>query len=205
MCARGKWADSLYLISSVDSKRKLVADVAKTEEKTAEAAQAPASPEETPAPQEQAAPSPEQAPAKPAPKPPKEGNALISILTVLLVVVGIGELFLLGLFGFRFYQGRLALRQYESSRSGTQTDSAQAASMASYSGPWLKIENGQVVWRREDDLASGASGGTSVEVQIPTQGPDGEKILARPGVPIIRYRLAEEARLEALQRLGYIN
>ncbi|MCI9157213.1 MAG: hypothetical protein HFF44_09815 [Lawsonibacter sp.] len=102
---------------------------------------------------------PEKEPPKKA-KLPKEGGLLLTVLTILFVLVGIGELALWSFTGFRFFQGSQARRAYQAQQAA-QTGTAPSAS--SYSGPWLIVENGTVVWRWEEDL-TGSNGSSSVTV-----------------------------------------
>lgn len=134
---------------------------------------------------------------KEKPEPPKERHLLLSILTVLLVLVGIGELGALGLCGFHLYRGMLVKQQYEARMTGEGTGPAQIASTVSYGGPGLKIENGVVVWQREEELPAGGVSGSGVDA---TQGSgQSERIVySQFSVPVIHYRLAEDAQRERL-------
>ena len=117
--------------------------------------------EKTPSP-EQAAETKEAAKEQPKKKKePKEGGALLTVLTLLLVLVGVGEMALLVYMGFGAYQGIRTQRAYEEQRA-SNSSTAPAVAQVSYAGPWLTIENGQVTWRNENspfrsDLGSTAT------------------------------------------------
>ena len=121
------------------------------------------------------------------PNPPKESHLLVNILTVLLILLGIGELGLLGYMGFEAYRGMRARDLYEAQHP---QDSEQSATVtaASYLGPHLQVENGEVVWRSENNplgpLGAASSGSAA--------GGGEEARLANMSVPKIGYRLAGE-------------
>lgn len=84
----------------------------------------------------------EEQPAEPEqkqrelPKVPKERNPLLTILTLLLVVVGIGELALWGYFGFSTVQVNRARRQYEAEQKAAAEERAsRGTAYASAYGP----------------------------------------------------------------------
>ncbi len=145
-------------------------------------------------PAQEASPSQDKEPGK-KPELPQEKHLLLNILTILLVAVGIGELAALGLCGFHLYRGMEVKRQYEAQLDGTESRPAQIASTVSYGGPGLKIENGVVVWQREDELPAGGASGTD---QLSGNGQSGNIVYAGPSVPMVHYRLAEDARQERL-------
>ena len=99
---------------------------------------------------------PEQKPKKP-PKPPKQREILLPILTILFVLVGIAELGLLFVTGFGVFRGSQARRAYEAQQAELQNEPERSLG-ASYCGPGLMIENGEVVWRRVDDLTQNGQG-----------------------------------------------
>lgn len=136
---------------------------------------------------------------KKKPELPKERHPLLSVLTFLLVLVGIGELGALGLCGFHLYRGMLVRQQYEARTAGEEAGTVQTAPAASYGGPGLKIENGVVVWQREDELPAGGGSGIDATVDTAAGGGQGREIVyADFSVPVIHYRLAEDARRERL-------
>lgn len=133
------------------------------------------------------------------PELPQEKHLLLNVLTILLVVVGIGELAALGLCGFHLYRGMLVKQQYEAQLAEAVSGTAQSASTVSYGGPGLKIENGVVVWQREDELPAGGVSGVGATVDTAVGGGQSRDIVyANLSVPVIHYRLAEDARQERL-------
>lgn len=108
--------------------------------------------------------APERESGKKAEKPekgalPQGDGPLLTILTILLVAVGIFELALGVFMGFGLYRGILAQRAYEARSKDDEPGQTEAVQTgASYAGPWLTIENGTVTWRREEGL--GGSDGT---------------------------------------------
>lgn len=117
----------------------------------------------------------------------KKGNGpLLPILTVLLVLVGLCEAALWGYFAFASFQANRALRQYEAEQSG-QEQAARAAGASAY-GPRMKVENGQITWRLEDDIDPTA-GGTAAPAQ--NGGGQAASSAGRIAFPKIPYALAE--------------
>ena len=140
-------------------------------------------PEEASQTENQAAESP-----KP-PKLPKDRSPLLIFLTILLVLVGLGEAGLWGCFGLGTYRNSLALRQYEAQQKAYQEERASKGVLGgSAYGPNLKVENGVVTWQREDKL-SGAIRLPSQELGYPKDG--GEKRLSRLSVFRVPYALAD--------------
>lgn len=140
------------------------------------------------------APEPEQKlEQKELPKVPKEGNPLLTILTILLVLVGLGELGLWGYYGFGVFRDTRALRQYEEEQQALAEDRKSGGTAAGGSfGPTLKVENGSVTWRREEDRPIGG-GGTLPQEEAASlaQGGDDGTRLARISMPKIPYLLAD--------------
>ena len=97
-------------------------------------------------------------------KPPKERNLLLTIVTILFVLVGIAELALWGYAGFGVFRGSQAQRAYEARQAALQSGTDRPTG-ASYGGPWLIIENGEVIWRRTDDLTQSGLGSRPGSVQ----------------------------------------
>lgn len=162
--------------------------VAKTKEKKdKQGGEAPEEQAQSPAPSSE---QPQEEQAQP-PDPPKQSNLLLNLLTILLVVLGIGEAALLGYVGFQAFLGIQARDRYLAQQPGTQVDEPQQLSGASYLGPRLQIENGVVVWRSEDNPLGGTGGGTS-PTQTAGTGEGETTRLANMSVPLIGYRLAQE-------------
>ena len=91
-------------------------------------------------------------------KVPKESNPLLTVLTLLWVLVGLGEIALMLFIGISAYRGSLARQAYESQLAENPTQqTAPGSSKASYAGPWLMIENGEVIWRSENSPLGGVS------------------------------------------------
>lgn len=137
---------------------------------------------------------PEQEEKKP-PKAPKERNPFLTLLTVLLVLAGVGELALWGYFGFASFQANRALRQYEAEQQAAAEErAAQGIVYGSAYGPSLKVENGQVTWRREEDEnIDPTAGGASAETAA-SQGGGGQTGQSRIYIPRIPYALAEQEK-----------
>lgn len=111
-------------------------------------------------------------------KPPKERNLLLTIATILFILVGIAELGLWGYTGFGVFRGSQARRAYEAQQAALQAG-AERPTGASYSGPGLTIENGEVVWRRTDDLTQNGFGSSSGSVQGSLAGSDSTETIPR--------------------------
>lgn len=93
-----------------------------------------------------------QTPVKAPEKVKKERSILIPILTVLLVLVGIGELVLIGFLGLSAYRGIQERKDLEAQQAQDDpSETAPVSARASYSGPWRKVEAGTVVWTWEED------------------------------------------------------
>lgn len=154
------------------------------EDTSLEAPEAPpqAMPEEPP--QE----GPEDTPQE-APKASKENSILLPVLTVLLVLVGIGEAVFWGYFGLSAYARSLARERYEQQQKALAEEQASNGIRggSSYS-PNLKVENGTVTWEREKWVYSG-SGQPANTSSIPRR-EDGLR-LSRLSVVNVPYTLAE--------------
>lgn len=142
----------------------------------------------------------DEQPAEPAqeqkkpPKVPKERSPLLTVLTVLLVVLGVGELALWGCFGFSSFQANRALRQYEAAqKAAAEERAAQGITAGSAYGPRLKVENGQVTWRLEDEdrlsLGGGTTPGTTTSQNSGAQDSQSQYRIYIPKIP---YALAEQ-------------
>ena len=128
------------------------------------------------------------------PELPKERNPLLALLTVLLVLVGVSELAVWGWFGFSAFQSSRAQRQYEAEqRAAAEERAAQGIVSGSAYGPRLKVENGQVTWRLEDEDQLPAGGGTSSGAAV-SQGGGAQagQSQSRIYIPKIPYALAEQ-------------
>lgn len=142
----------------------------------------------------------EEQPAEPEqkqrelPKVPKERNPLLTILTLLLVVVGIGELALWGYFGFSTVQVNRARRQYEAEQKAAAEERAsRGTAYASAYGPRLKVKNGQGTWRIEDEDRLPAGGGTtSGTTASQGGGAQTDPSVRRIYMPKIPYALAQQ-------------
>ena len=122
-------------------------------------------------------------------KPARKGNPLLVILTVLLVLAGVGELALWGYFGVATVRSNLALRQYESQQRALEEERAARGIVGGSSyGPNLKVENGTVTWQREDWISAGNSQSSGGPSPAPEEKP---KRLSRLYVPRIAYVLAD--------------
>lgn len=97
-------------------------------------------------------------PVRPKMPPKEEKSILIPLLTVLLVLIGIGEAVLCGYITLGAYQGIQAQKEYEAQLEAAraQNNSNQGTVTSIYYGPWRKEINGEVVWLLEDDLAAEA-------------------------------------------------
>lgn len=135
------------------------------------------------------APAPER---KEPPKLPKERNPLLTVLTILLVLVGVGELALWGYFGFSTFRANRALRQYEAEQQAAAEERASRGLTAgsSYSAR-LKVENGQVTWRREDDLSAGGGTTSGSAMSQNGGGAQADQSQSRISIPNIPYALAK--------------
>lgn len=145
--------------------------------------------EETPqeAPQELPPESLEETPED-AQKEPRQRNILLPVLTVLLILLGIGEAVFWGYFGLSAYSHSLARERYEQQQKALAEEQASKGIRggSSYS-PNLKVENGTVTWEREKWRYSGSSQPTN------TSTPHREDGLRLSRLPVVRipYTLAE--------------
>ena len=140
-----------------------------------------------------AEPEPEQE-QRELPKLPKERNPLLTVLTILLVLAGVGELALWGYFGFASFQASSALRRYEAEQQAAAEErAAQGIVSGSAYGPSLKVENGQVTWRLEEDEDIDPTAGGTAAHTAASQGGGGQTDTASPrlSIPKIPYALAE--------------
>lgn len=115
-------------------------------------------------PQESAEETPENLPQESAedipqetPKNPKRRDMLLPVLTVLLILVGIGEAVFWGYFGFSAYARSLARERYEQQQKAFAEEQASKGLGGSSYSPNLKVENGTVTWEREKWGYSGSS------------------------------------------------
>lgn len=120
------------------------------------------------------------------PKASKRGGVLIPLLTVLLILVGIGEALFWGYFGFSTYARSLARERAEQQQK-TEEQSSKGLGGSSYS-PNLKVENGTVTWEREKWRYSGS--GQPANTAAGPRREDGMR-LSRLSVARIPYALAE--------------
>lgn len=149
-----------------------------------------AAPEEAPAgtPAEAPQESSEDTPEK-APKDPNRSSILLPVLTVLLILIGIGEAIFWGYFGLSAYARSLARERYEQQQKVLAEEQASKGIRggSSYS-PNLRVENGTVTWEREERGYAGSSQPTSTSASPRRE--DGLR-LARLPVFRIPYLLAE--------------
>lgn len=138
----------------------------------------------------------EQQPPPQEPEQPKEKkNILLPCLTVLLIVLGIGEAVFWGLYGLSSYQNARALKLYEQQQKALAEErEAQGITGGSAYGPRLKVENGVVAWQREEELPewNGQNfDGTAMTLD------EGEKRMSTLSEPKIPYTLAQQEQPEA--------
>lgn len=146
--------------------------------------------EETPqetleeAPQEGSEDTPEE-----TPEAPKRRDILLPVLTVLLILIGIGEAVFWGYFGFSAYAHSLARERYEQQQKALAEEQASKGIKggSSYS-PNLKVENGTVTWEREKWGYSGS--GQPANTSATPRREDGLRLASLP-VFRIPYLLAE--------------
>lgn len=150
-------------------------------------------PQETPEnpPQE----SPESTPEE-SPKAPKQHNILLPVLTILLILVGIGEAVFWGYFGLSAYARSLERERYEQQQKVLEEEQASKGVKggSSYS-PNLRVENGTVTWEREKWGYAQSSQPTNTSTTLRRK--DGLR-LARLPVFSIPYLLAETDTEEEL-------
>lgn len=120
------------------------------------------------------------------PKAAKQRDILLPVLTVLLILLGIGEAVFWGYFGFSAYARSLARERYEQQQK-SEEQSSKGVGGSSYS-PNLKVENGTVVWEREKWRYSGS--GQPANTSAGPRREDGMR-LSRLSVVNIPYALAE--------------
>lgn len=151
-------------------------------------------PEETA--QETSGEAPQESPGETAqekpeetPKDPNRRSILLPVLTILLVLVGIGEAIFWGYFGFSAYARSLARERYEQQQKALAEEQVSKGIKggSSYS-PNLKVENGTVTWEREKREYAESSQPTSTSATPRRE--DGLR-LARLPVFKIPYLLAE--------------
>lgn len=153
--------------------KRLVDGMAKTKEKAPETA-----------------PEQEKAESPKADKPAKGNGPLLPLLTVLLAIVGVAELALWGYYGLGVVQDMSAARQREAERQARAEELAARGPVASSTyGPGLKVENGRVTWRWEDDLPT-----VSAPVEDGMETPFREDGLRLSRLPVhkIPYLLADQ-------------
>lgn len=157
--------------------------------------QTPAAPEEAP----QAVPEQQEAPEQPSEqKQPGQGNVLIPFLTVLLVLLGIGEAVFWGYFALSAYSQSLARERYEQQqRALMEEQTSKGIRGGSSLSPNLKVENGVVTWEREKWAYTWSS--QSANTTSGPQREDGLR-LARLPVASIPYTLAKEDTAADTQR-----
>jgi len=169
--------------------------VREAERKPAAAPEPEAAPESEAAPepaqeQETAAEPPSEPDGEEKPKEPKEKrDLLIPFLTILLILLGVGEAIFWGGFGLSSYRSSLAVKRYEAQQKALEEERvSQGVLGGSAYGPNLKVENGTVTWEREKWISPG-SGQTQQTDPIPRR-EDGLR-LSRLTVPRIPYILAQ--------------
>ena len=122
-----------------------------------------------------------------APQKSSKGRGiLLPLLTVLLILVGIGEVVFWGYFGFSTYARSLARERAEQQQKAEEQGS-RGLGGSSYS-PNLKVENGTVPWEREKWWYSGS--GQPANTAAGPRREDGMR-LSRLPVARIPYTLAE--------------
>ena len=127
-------------------------------------------------------------------KDPKRRDILLPVLTVLLILIGIGEAVFWGYFGFSAYARSLARERYEEQQRVLEEERASRGLGGSSYSPNLKVENGTVVWEREQWRYSGS--GQAANTAAGPQREDGVRL---SGLPVIKipYTLAERDNSEA--------
>ena len=131
---------------------------------------------------------------------PRQHNILLPVLTVLLILLGIGEAVFWGYFGLSTYAHSLARERYEQQQKALAEDQASKGVKggSSYS-PNMKVENGTVTWEREK--RGYADGGQPANTSTILRRADGLR-LARLPVFRIPYLLAETDVKEDLPSAG---
>ncbi|MCI8989218.1 MAG: hypothetical protein HFF59_00225 [Lawsonibacter sp.] len=123
--------------------------------------------------------------------PKQRRSILLPLLTILLILLGLGEAGFWGLFGLSAYQNSLARERYEAQQQALEEERAAGGAAGSSSfGPNFKVENGSVIWQREDVRLSSGTGTSGSST--PSQGNGGEeKRLSSLSVPNVPYTLAD--------------
>lgn len=151
------------------------------------------------APQETPENPPQESPEAPSEEPQKkpERNILIPVLTVLLVLLGIGEAAFWGYFALSAYSNSLARERYEQQQKTLSEEQASKGVRggSSYS-PNLKVENGTVTWEREKREYAGSGQPANTSATAPRR----EDGLRLSSLSVIRvpYLLAKMDTAEAL-------
>ena len=123
-----------------------------------------------------------------ASEPPKERRSiLLPVLTVLLILLGISEAVFWGYFGLSAYARSLARERYEQQQKAIEEEQAGIFGGSSYS-PNLKVENGTVIWERENRGYAGNS--QAANTSTTPRREDGLR-LSRLSVVRVPYTLAE--------------
>lgn len=140
--------------------------------------------------------SPEDMPQE-TPKASQQRSILLPVLTVLLILLGIGEAVFWGYFGFSAYARSLARERYEQQQKAEGQES-KGLGGSSYS-PNLKVENGTVTWEREKWVYSGS--GRPANTAAGSRREDGMRL---SGLPVVKipYTLAEMDTDGELSSLG---
>lgn len=133
--------------------------------------------------------SPESLPEE-SQKKPRQSNILIPLLTILLVLLGIGEAVFWGYFALSAYSNSLARERYEQQQKALAEEQASKGIRggSSYS-PNLKVENGAVTWEREKWAYAGSSQPANTSAAAPRR-EDGPR-LSRLAVIRVPYLLAK--------------
>lgn len=133
--------------------------------------------------------TPESLPEEPE-KKPKQSNILLPLLTILLVLLGIGEAVFWGYFALSAYSNSLARERYEQQQKALAEEQASKGIRggSSYS-PNLKVENGTVTWEREKWAYTGSGQPANTSAAVPRR-EDGLR-LSRLAVIRVPYLLAQ--------------
>ena len=124
-----------------------------------------------------------------APKARERRNILLPALTILLILVGIGEAVFWGYFGLTTYAHSLSRERYEQQQKALAEEQASKGIRggSSYS-PNLKVENGTVTWEREKQGYAGSGQVSNTSAVLRRE--DGLRLASLP-VFTIPYLLAE--------------
>ena len=110
--------------------------------------------------------SPETDVQEPPKEPKKKVEILIPLLTVLLILIGLGEAAFWGCFGFSSYRNSLTRERYEAQQKALEEERASKGLLGgSAYGPNLKVENGTVTWEREKEEWS-YGGNVAAQTQV---------------------------------------